>query len=214
MAEAQETPKQVTCGDLGGRTRSGAPCTHYAGWGLPPEAAGIMPCRMHCGEKTAEQFIRERNQRAFLAAFRENGNVTQACIAAGIDRKLHYWWLEQDESYPERFEDARLEAAEGLEFEARRRAVEGLRRYRFNSKTGAVLRHPETNEAYYEHEYSDMLLVQLLRANLPQKYRDRQEISGPNGGPITVETLSPEERAARVEALLDQARRRREHTGP
>ncbi len=39
------------------------------------------------------------HQRAFLAAFRETGNVCLACKAAGVGRSSHYRWLEKDPEY-------------------------------------------------------------------------------------------------------------------
>jgi hypothetical protein len=36
---------------------------------------------------------------AFLAAYRETGNIKLACIAAQISRSSHYRWLEQSPDY-------------------------------------------------------------------------------------------------------------------
>ena len=46
-------------------------------------------------------------QRAFLAAFRETGNVRLACEVAGVGRSSHYRWLEKDPEYREAFELAK-----------------------------------------------------------------------------------------------------------
>jgi hypothetical protein len=67
-------------------------------------------------------------RRAFLAALTISaGNLSAAAAAAGVRRKSHYDWL-KDEDYRREFEQAQLEAAQTLEDEAIRRAVEGVER--------------------------------------------------------------------------------------
>jgi hypothetical protein len=56
-------------------------------------------------------------------------------------------------------------------------------RYKF-LKNGKPIVHPVTHEPYYELEYSDTLLIFLLKGIRPEKYRERFEHSGPEGGPI------------------------------
>ena len=65
-------------------------------------------------------------KKAFLAAFRELGNVRLACEAADVGRSSHYRWLDQDPEYREAFDLAKEDAADILEAEAKRRAVEGV----------------------------------------------------------------------------------------
>ena len=65
-------------------------------------------------------------KKAFLAAFREVGNVLLACKAAEVGRSTHYGWLRADPTYEEAFELAKEDAADILEAEAKRRAVEGV----------------------------------------------------------------------------------------
>ena len=106
-------------------------------------------------------------QRAFLAAFAECGTVTFAALAAKVHRSRHYRWLDE-QAYATAFEVAKNAAAETLENEARRRAVEGV-----------------TEAVYYQGEvvgtiqkYSDVLLIFLLKGALPAKYKDRREVTG------------------------------------
>ena len=61
-------------------------------------------------------------QRAFLAAFRETGNVRLACDVAKAGRSSHYRWLEKDPEYREKFDLVKEDAADILEAEAYRRA--------------------------------------------------------------------------------------------
>ena len=62
--------------------------------------------------------------KAFLAAYRETGNITRAVLMAKVSRRRHYGQLE-GKAYREAFEDAQEHAVETLEEEARRRAISG-----------------------------------------------------------------------------------------
>ena len=128
---------------------------------------------------------------AFLAAYAELGNITRAALAAKVARTKHYAWL-KDPTYAQAFAEAEEIAVEKLEIEARRRAVEGLKRKKFD-RLGLPVMDPETGEQYFEHEYSDTLLIFLLKAARPEKYKDRvsQEHTGPGGGPIEVRFIKP-----------------------
>lgn len=103
-------------------------------------------------------------KKAFLAAFKVSGSVSYAAQAAKVHRCTHYEWMSSDKAYQDAFALAQEEAVDALETEARRRAVTGVMRRRFNPKTG---------EAFDELEYSDVLLIFLLKANAPAKFRDR-----------------------------------------
>jgi hypothetical protein len=118
-------------------------------------------------------------KRAFLAAYAEFGNVSRSAKLVRIDRRRHYEWLEADPDYAAAFADAEEQAADVLEQEARRRAVDGLRRKKF-TKDGKPIIDPETGKQYTEHEYSDTLLIFLLKGTCPEKYKDRvaNEVSG------------------------------------
>lgn len=108
-------------------------------------------------------------KKAFLSAFRECGNVRRACEAAGVGRSSHYRWRDNDPAYREAYELAREDAADVLEEEAYRRAVEGYEEpvgwYR--GKAGGVVR-----------RYSDTLLIFQLKGLRPQKYADRVQLKG------------------------------------
>ena len=125
---------------------------------------------------------------SFLAAYAELGNITRAAQAAGIPRTKHYTWL-KDPAYAKSFLEAEEIAIERLESEARRRAVEGTEKPVFykGEECGTI------------REYSDTLLIFLLNAARPEKYKklNRHEIVGANGGPVEVhhkyDKLSDEE---------------------
>ena len=86
-------------------------------------------------------------QRAVLAAYARSGQVQAACAHAAVDRTTHYYWLKHDPAYVAAFADAQAQVGDWLEEEAVRRATEG--------------------EAP-----SDVLLIFLLKAAKPAKYRE------------------------------------------
>lgn len=135
--------------------------------------------------------ISHAGKKSFLAAYAETGSVTVSAKAADVDRRTHYDWLENDEEYAKAFEDAKAEAAEALETEARRRAVLGVHRMKFwqgmpilvpcnAGDEGAVdvgePGKPSFAKPYIEHEYSDSLLLKLLSANNREKFGDQSSL--------------------------------------
>ena len=108
-------------------------------------------------------------RRAFLAAFRETGNVRLACEVAKVGRSSHYRWLEMHPEYRKAFELAKEEAGDILEAEVFRRAVEGVEK-----PVGWYKGQP----GGYVREYSDTLLIFYLKTLRPEKYRERVEMRG------------------------------------
>jgi hypothetical protein len=106
---------------------------------------------------------KERNQRAFLAAFAETGVVYKAAEAAGLSRASHSNWMKQDSSYVEEFELLYEEVCQKLEAEAMRRAVDGYQEPVYQG--GKLVGH--------KMKYSDNLLIFMLKAMRPEKYRER-----------------------------------------
>jgi hypothetical protein len=138
--------------------------------------------------------IRHGKKRAFLVAYSEVGNISQAAELAGIDRSTIYVWKDRDPKFVAAMAEAEEKAADRLEQEARRRAVEGVSEPVFyqGEKVGTV------------QKYSDTLLIFLMKGVRPEKYRERfgHEITGKDGGPIETAELSPEERQQRISELL------------
>ena len=114
------------------------------------------------------------NQAAFLEALSTCGNVTEACRVADLARSAVYDWKRDDPDFSAAWEEALSIGEEGLEDEARRRAFEGVDEpvFYLGEKCGAVRR------------YSDTLLIFLLKGAKPEKYRERQELTGANGAPL------------------------------
>ncbi len=117
-----------------------------------------------------------RWEAAFLAALSITGNVSKACEAAGVkSRKTAYRARLNHPDFASLWDDAYEQAIDRLEEEARRRAHDGLIRYKFDK--GVPVRHPVTQEPYYELEYSDTLLIFLLKGGRPEKYRERHDVT-------------------------------------
>jgi len=113
--------------------------------------------------------------KGFLAALEVSGNVTAAARAAGISDDAARKRKDVHPEFAVRWEEALRMAAATLEAEARRRAVDGLRRYKF-TKTGDPIMHPQTGEPYYELEYSDTMLALLLKAHAPERFKDSTKV--------------------------------------
>lgn len=137
---------------------------------------------------------RPRWVKAFLAALAESGNVRFACEAADVSRATVYALRSADEAFAAEWAQAQEEAADLLELEARRRAYEGLRRVKFDrgrpimvpaiGADGLAMRN-DAGEIemipYVEHEYSDTLMIFLLKGARPEVYRDRTEVRHSGG---------------------------------
>lgn len=104
----------------------------------------------------------EKWQVVFLKSLRAKGNISAACRKAKIDRKWAYEKRKADPFFKEAWNDALEEATEALELEARRRAEDGVLQYSYHNgkKIGSM------------RVYSDTLLIFLLKAHNPKKYRE------------------------------------------
>lgn len=114
--------------------------------------------------------IIQAKKSAFLEAFKLVGTISAAARSAQIGRQTHYDWKASDEEYARAFADSTQEAAERLEQEARRRAVVGVDKplvYR-----GQITRDAKTGQPVTVKEYSDTLLIFLMKGAMPEKYGD------------------------------------------
>ena len=113
-------------------------------------------------------------KKRFLEKYIDIGDITLTAKVTGIDRSTHYKWLEEDPEYQLNFAAADKQALDVLESEAYRRAVKGVNKpiYYKGQRCG------------YVREYSDSLLIFLLKGNAPEKYRERHELVGANGKPL------------------------------
>lgn len=119
---------------------------------------------------TPKPKMARKNRTATRARFIEtlelSANVGRACEAANISRSTAYKWREEDQEFAAAWEQAVENAIDRLEEEAWRRAFEGADR--------PVIYKGEITETFKEH--SDRLMECLLRANRPEKYRERSQV--------------------------------------
>ena len=103
------------------------------------------------------------SRRRFLLAFEEHGTIRHACRAAHVPRSSIYVWQE-DPEFAAELHVARLAFAEMLE---------GLALER--------VKNPDKNRG------SDVLLLGLLNANLPSKYRPQFAMSEDSARDLIIE---------------------------
>lgn len=108
---------------------------------------------------------------AFLEALSKTGNVRVACGHSGISRGAAYEMRGRDSAFSEQWDDAIDEAVDILEQECRRRAIQGVERERW-VRTGSDEHGRPTFKQVVEREFSDNLLMFLLKAHRPDKFRD------------------------------------------
>lgn len=118
--------------------------------------------------KKLYRFINSRDKNDFLNYYISCGTISKAAKKAGISRQTHYDWLKNDKKgvYRRAFELADKMAADLLEEEAFRRAVEGDLQVVFY----------KGEEVGRRRVYSDQLLSLLLKGKKPQ-YRENVEIN-------------------------------------
>jgi hypothetical protein len=87
--------------------------------------------------------VSDPQKRGMLIATSYLGRVSQACHYAGITRRQHNRWLEEDEAYSEAYSEAYAHYIDKLEAEADRRVFSGA---------------------------SDVVLITRLNAEMPDKY--------------------------------------------
>lgn len=115
--------------------------------------------------KTAHPSAADRRtakiQDLFLAELAAAGNIAAACRATGVSRSTVYNWRQASSDFAARFTEAMDEAIDSLEAEAWRRGRDGVAKPIFYQ--GEVCGHIQ--------EYSDRLLILLLQAHRPERFR-------------------------------------------
>lgn len=119
------------------------------------------------------KFTPEKREQ-FLAALRENPNVSLAAAAIGMERCSMYRLRKEDKALRRAWADAVAEGVDKLEAEMWRRAVNGTEKpvYQQGELVGHVT------------EYSDSLAMFLARGLRPRKYRDRLEHANDPKNPL------------------------------
>lgn len=153
--------------------------------------------------------IREAKKRALVAALSMTGVISHACSAAGVSHTTYRRWRDDDDDFAEACQEAFAIAADAIELEARRRAMDGheepvvhMGHQTFCLNADGTLKLDGNFDPipFVVHRKSDRLLEIMLKAKKPA-FRDKSDLTllGPDGGPIrssvTVEFVKPEPKA-------------------
>lgn len=135
-------------------------------------------------------------KKRFLEAFSKHGVVSRACRSVGLNRSLHYTWLERDKKYLAAYIQADAEFTESLIDEAITRGRDGKVKPviwqgkaagRYVDIAGATVREDDPDFAIKAksfvplnvQEYSDRLLMFLIKARKPEYRESFKEIAPP-----------------------------------
>lgn len=174
----------------------------------------------------------------FLTALAATGIVARAARAAGIESGAAYKLRQSDADFAAAWDEALEDAADTLEAEARRRAVEGVAEpVVYQGQLTPVWETDERGqpllESYYTPDgkpaqrpvqkvdangrpvwltitrYSDPLLALLLKGRRKKVFAERTELTGADGGPMETRDMDRTARAARIAALMAVAGKRK-----
>lgn len=122
--------------------------------------------------------VTDEQRETFLAALADGLSIVDAAKESGRDRRTWYRLKERDPEFATSWTVAYDEGTDLLEAEAQRRAVEGVDDFKMAVDLMVPVR-----------RYSDTLLIFLLKARRPHKFRDnvKHEVTGQGGGPVQVE---------------------------
>lgn len=115
--------------------------------------------------------FRRFRRSAFIEAYTQFGSVARAAREVGINRDTHYAWM-KDPDYKREFEEATELAVFCLEDEARERALHGTETLLYYK--GEPVIDPRTDKPYVKRRPSDKLLMFLLSALAPEKFREQR----------------------------------------
>ena len=108
--------------------------------------------------------LTEACQQRFIKALSKTGSVTKAAALAGTSRTRVYELRNRDPGFAAAWEDAEEVAADRLEDEARRRAVEGVPEPLVSA--GKLVR-DDDGQPIMVRRFSDNLLLALIKARRP-----------------------------------------------
>lgn len=114
----------------------------------------------------------------FLDSLSSSPNVAAAAKAARVNRPYVYEVRGDDKEFAAAWDNAINVSLDSAEGEMYRRAVQGFDKPVFYQGT----------ECGLVREHSDSLLMFLLKAHRPEKYREtiQQQLTGKDGGPIEI----------------------------
>lgn len=135
----------------------------------------------------------EKRGAAFLKVLEETGCVKYACKLSKLPRQTAYDRRATDSAFAAMWDAALEKGTDALEDEAIRRASLGTERpvYQGGKKVGTV------------QEFSDTLLIFMLKARRPEKFKDRHQHD--IAGNLAVTQLTDEQLNARIAELAGKA---------
>jgi hypothetical protein len=169
-----------------------------------PEEEGYEHTILHARQRakrlaaipSVRDALSKRRKRAFLMAIATEGNLALACAAAGWTVPVAKSARKGDPEFAAQW-DAALENSKSLlEAEARRRGVHGVKEPVFHK--GMVVGHIT--------KYSDGLLTTLLRAELPEKYGNKVDMTVQSKGGVLVVPAAPSKDEWEAQAGAGQAK--------
>ena len=116
------------------------------------------------GTHGTKKTVTDSNKRVVLAALEEWGTVRKACQEAGVGRRTFHYWETDDPEFSAGVDLARRAFAESLEDLALAR-----------------VQNPDKGKG------SDILLIGLLNANMPHKYRPQLALNEDSAKELIVE---------------------------
>lgn len=119
----------------------------------------------------------QKQKELFLEALAQSGNVTSAARIAGwIYPTIAESYRKEDPNFSLAWTDAQRQANDALQAEARRRAIEGVDEpvYYKGEHVGSITK------------YSDKLLETLLKAEMPEKFKESVSNDGEERGVLVV----------------------------
>ena len=120
-----------------------------------------------------------KEKAAFIKALSETASVTKACSLSSVSRTSVYQWRADDPEFLAAWDKALDLATDALEDEAIRRAVEGTDKPVYQG--GELVGHVR--------EYSDTLMIFMLKARRPEKFRERTSANLNLSGGLTLEQM-------------------------
>ena len=122
-------------------------------------------------------------QKIFFKALTEIPNIAYGLRKAHVSRVTIFYHCKRSAAFKARMDEALKTGIEGLEEECWKRAHDGVARGVWRNDAEGNPMRVETIK-----EYSDTLAICLLKAHVPEKYRERSEtaLTGANGEPLAV----------------------------
>lgn len=130
-----------------------------------PSRTATHATRQHAREESVETW-----RALFIAALRNSGNVRASCQAAGVERSTAYRAYQSSPEFAAAWDGALEEAIDTLEAAAWTRARDGVKR------TEPLMYQGQKVGEKVITEYSDSLMITLLKAHRPEKYRERFDV--------------------------------------